>query len=150
MRPVHIHTHVEAPRTPSRIDVHEHRAPTVESAKFLSELEAEAMKKIEASIKLDHSLFDCRVFVMRESGINNDIKFVMFYRLGPNPTPGRELDYAKMTRVEHEVQLWSNPPLDQIVAGIIKALSESIARTMLSSCGESLLRSMREMGMGWS
>jgi len=147
MRPVQIHTHVEAPRTPSRIDVHEHRAPTVESAKFLSELEASAMKKIEASIKLDHSLFDCRVFVMRESGINNDIKFVMFYRLGPNPTPGRELDYASMTRVEHEVQLWRSPTIHQIVAGLIRTLSESIANTMLTTCGDSLLRSMHEMGI---
>lgn len=147
MRVVQQHIHNHAPAVPSRIDVHEHRAPTAETAKLLSELEAEAQRRIEASIKLDHSLFDCRVFVVRKADVTSSLGFIMLYRMGPNPTPGREPDYAAMTRVEYVVQLWNRPTMDQIVAGLITALSESVARTMLNSCGEDLMRQMANIDL---
>ena len=49
--------------SPSRIDVHEHRAPTPDSARFLNELQREAEKRIFASVPLENNLLKGQVFL---------------------------------------------------------------------------------------
>ncbi len=48
---------------PSRIDVHEHKAPTSESARLLSELEREAEKRLMSLTKLDDNVFNITWYV---------------------------------------------------------------------------------------
>ena len=48
---------------PSRIDVHEHKAPTSESARLLSELEREAEKRLMSLTKLDDNVFNVTWYV---------------------------------------------------------------------------------------
>ncbi len=55
---------------PSRIDIHEHRAPTTDSARLLNELQREAEKRIIASIPLEDNLIKGQVFLHHYYAIN--------------------------------------------------------------------------------
>lgn len=55
---------------PSRIDVHEQRAPTADSARFLNELQREAEKRIFASVPLENNLLKGQVFLHHYYAIN--------------------------------------------------------------------------------
>lgn len=55
---------------PSRIDIHEHRAPTTDSARFLSELQREAEKRIIATVPLEDNLIKGQVFLHHYYAIN--------------------------------------------------------------------------------
>lgn len=48
---------------PSKIDVHEHKAPTSESARLLSELEREAEKRLLSVVKLNDNVFNVTWYV---------------------------------------------------------------------------------------
>lgn len=55
---------------PSRIDIHEHRAPTTDSARLLNELQHEAEKRIIATVPLEDNLIKGEVHLLQFVAMN--------------------------------------------------------------------------------
>lgn len=114
-------THISGPEI-IRATVHEHRAPTDESVRLLHELEEEAIKKIEQSIRVGDASFECVIHQMNDHA-NNQIKIVAMFSLN-----GKKMAYR-----------CSIPPMDftaqklfeKIVDGISKEIAiEAIAKAL--------------------
>lgn len=66
------------PAGPSHVTINEHRAPTADSARLLSELEDKARDKITASIRLHNTPCDCVVQEWRDEMQNETLLRAVF------------------------------------------------------------------------
>lgn len=74
---------------PSRVDVHEHRAPTDESIKLLNEMQEKILKNIVAQFKVDNNDYSYEIF---DSLLKwNKAKYLSNHRKNRRyrPVPGR-------------------------------------------------------------
>ena len=125
------HYHRHSHSTHQTIDVHEHRAPTDASIRLAEEMEQKALAKVLGSVRLEGCEFDCVVHHMRDP-LNLEQLFVIDYRVG-----------QKSRRVNHRHRGIGEGD-ESIAAGLVKALSEDIALTMLSNALPSGIRRLRE------
>lgn len=70
--------------SPKEINIHEHRAPTDESAKFLKELQEKAMSNIMDSFVLKNTKFDSEFAVVVSCA---DYKKIVYYKIVINGRP---------------------------------------------------------------
>jgi hypothetical protein len=116
---IHLHHH-EAPRGPTRVDVHEHRAPTDQSVKLLREMEAKAESNILATIRLTDCPVDCVIHHMKSS-LTQRIHFIVMYKIS-----------GKEYRLDYHSDPFVDRTPEQIVVGIKTALALDLSIHLLS------------------
>lgn len=98
-----------------KIDVHEYRAPTAETAKLLNELQKEATDKIFDSFILKNAEFGCEVAVF--TTVHNLGKRV-FYKMVINKTPIQD---------SFDLEFINEYDRDEIIVEVFSELSKHIA-----------------------
>lgn len=120
--------YVSGSQGPSRIDVHEHRAPTDQSVKLLREMEKKAEKNVLSTVRLTDCPVDCVIHHM-QSAITQRIHFVIMYKINGK---------------EHRLDYHSDPFVDktqeQIVIGIKTALALDLSIHLLAPVFDKLSR----------
>ena len=66
---------------PSRIDIHEHKAPTDESMRMLDEFKKEAIDNIIDNIKLKDTVLDTTIVYTSENTISDSIQYYCIFEL---------------------------------------------------------------------
>lgn len=106
--------------------VHEHRAPTDESVKLLSEMERKAQDKIEKTVRLETNSLKAVLHHMTEP-MNLDVIYVIQLNLNGN-------------RHKCTIQVDSYKSKEERIQQIVKEYSEFIAREVLKDIGNELVK----------
>lgn len=116
--------HVQSPEV-IRATVHEHRAPTDQSVKLLHEFENEARNKIEQSVRVSDSAFECVIHTMQDIA-NNQIKVSAIFSLN-----GKQMVYrTSLNQVDFEAEKL----FKKIVAGIAEMIAvEAVSKALSPS-----------------
>ena len=78
---------------PSRVDVHEHRAPTDESSKLLNEMREKTLKNLIAQFKVENNVLSGVVTYFAEDFCNGDYNVVLKFKLN-------NVDYTVSERID--------------------------------------------------
>lgn len=114
----------------------EQRAPTDESVKLLREMEKAAQQNVRKTIVLPGNKFNAVIHQLRGYELDKSLMFKIEWDLnGTRHTTDLVLDYGQAGEVRN------HPPL--LGEHLVKALSEDIARVMLSASVHQL--NMREL-----
>lgn len=111
------------------ITVKEHRAPTDESVRLLREMEQSARDKVTQAIRLENSPIDCVVHV-QENLMTSDRDYCVFVKVN-----GKRLEVRK--------SFAAGTSDDGIAAGLLEAISNSIACNILARAFTDLPRHLR-------
>ncbi len=111
---------IGAPRTEyATKEVNVHNAPTADSARLLKELEREAEKKIEQSIKVDNNTFK-GLLHKRQDYASNEI--IWFFRFELNSR-----------RFEFEVNVWAGAPKEEHIEKLREKLLHELGGAILQN-----------------
>lgn len=97
--------------------VHEHRAPTDESVRLLREMENKATEQIIQAVRIENTEFKGVLHTTREV-LTGDVRFTIVFSLN-----GKK-EFAEFRAKEWDTQ-------DTVIQGIIRKVSETLARKML-------------------
>lgn len=106
-----------------RHEVHEHRAPTDESVKLMSEMERAMLKRLLFSVRLNDCPVDCVVHALRDN-FDLDTKWLIQYRVN-----------GGQHRVDHVFVDKGEAPdraRERLVRELVDALGRDIAVRMLA------------------
>lgn len=117
----------EVYKSPERIDVHEHRAPTDESVRLLNEMQEKAINNIIAKINIEQNFLKAEGIVIRQELVSFcPVCYIKFILNG------------KEHRVSLELKLNANDSFDimiykeQIVKAIYEKFAEVIAKELIA------------------
>jgi hypothetical protein len=103
-------------------EVHEHRAPTDESVKLLTEMERAMLKRLLFSVRVDDCQVDCVIHALKDN-FGLDTKWLIQYKI--NGVQHR-IDHVFVDRGEAP-----DRARERLVCELVDALSRDIARRML-------------------
>lgn len=114
----------------------EKRAPTDESVRLLKEMEQAAQSKVDQSIRLEVNGFECVVHVFRDY---------------PNDLIHARAQFALAGRVRQEVEfsIRSHEKGKELASGLVKAISDRIARECLQDFVGKFVGRYNEIGVDW-
>lgn len=105
--------------------VHEHRAPTDASVKLLSELETAAQKKIEQSIRVGDSVFECVIHTQHDHA-SDQIKVAAIFSLN-----GKQMTWRKSFN-HHDFT--PEHAFEKVTEGIAQMIAqECVAKSLASA-----------------
>jgi hypothetical protein len=113
---------------PSRINVHEHRAPTDASVQLLADMEKKTLDKVLASVRLTDCPVDCVIHHLK-SLVTQRTHFIILYKLN-----------GKEYRLDHHSDPFVERTMEQKIVAIKTMLALDISIHLLGPAFDNLAR----------